>query len=145
MEISRIETVLLGSGALLSAVAGCSALASERPQLTLNVFNHDASPHTLSVTLLDADATDADEAVVYRHDFDLPAAKDDVRSAGMQEVAPAARYTVRVTLRDAVGEQDHFHFYPGCNDTDEEVLDVRVYPENDANGPRFAFEQSCIP
>ena len=111
---------------LLGTVAGCSALASERPLLDLRLFNQTETPYTVELQLFDAGSDQSrSEARSYAASIDVPPQGEARRT----DVAEARHSLVQyeVYRNDSrLTDEDHVHYYPSDGGGEEGlVFDIR--------------------
>jgi hypothetical protein len=111
---------------LLGSVAGCSALASERPMLDLRLFNQTETPYTVELQLYDAGSDQSrSEARSYAASIDV-APEGETRRADVAEVRHSLVQYEVYGNDSRLTDEDHVHFYPSDGGGEESlVFDVR--------------------
>jgi len=141
MNASRREFLGTALAVGTAGLAGCSSLTGSRPDLVLSVENRRSSDVRLLLQVIEEDAEDYGDALVYSQTVTVPAGAtgdDRWRESG---VAPARRYRVRVGVGIEVSTF-HYHYIPDCLGDDasyEPQVNVLV---NDRPGVTFS-QSSC--
>lgn len=122
MTFSRREAIAMGGSGLVTALAGCQALASDDPMVTLQINNATPDPQEIQVQIVDPEVDDHSEALVYRptdeYALEIPPAsdgeEDEHTSRVFEDVAESKRYTVYARVIDDDGPEQwrHFHYIP---------------------------------
>ncbi|WP_327052852.1 hypothetical protein [Halomicrococcus gelatinilyticus] len=134
---SNRRSVLLGSSAFVSSLAGCMELGTSTHTVDLNLYNYTAERQPLKIEILREDTDEHGAGLVLGRKFTIPAPKagdsaSTIRKSNLVERRP---YLVRTLLKNGRSQWDHHHFYPGENATDPEAsyIDIRVYQDDDTN------------
>lgn len=114
------RTVLLGTPALLTGLAGCSLFSSQSPMLDVNVINHADSPYTTEIAFFRVDNPSRSDARVYDASIDVKPDGETTR----ENVATSQRYLVRYEAykdNSKLTDEDHVHYYPPDTGDDESL------------------------
>ncbi|WP_119821242.1 hypothetical protein [Halalkaliarchaeum desulfuricum] len=136
MSLPR-RSLLVGGGAVLSALAGCTDLGSGGShEMDLVFVNYTSEVRRLRIELLRHDGEEYRDALAYDEEVEIPSEDED--SAGLvrkYDVVPRRRYLVRVLLWGGRGQWHHYHFFPGESTTEpeQERLFIRVYRDDEAD------------
>ena len=119
------RTVLLGTPAIVTGLAGCSMLSSSSSMLTITVFSHADSPYTIELSLYStSDELSGSEARGYEASIDV----EPQGQAQRKNVAEARPYLVRYSVYEnnrKPTDEDHVHYYPpDTGDDDSLVFDI---------------------
>ncbi len=115
------RTLLLGTPAIVTGLAGCSALSSPSSMLTVTVVSHAENPYTVELTLFRRSADiSRSEARVYDASIDVEP-QGQAQRTGVAEARPyLVRYSVYENNRKLTDE-DHIHYYPPDNGGDDSL------------------------
>lgn len=113
------RSVLLGTPAVVTGLAGCSVLSS--PSLTINVVNHADNPYTIELNLFKrGDDVSRSEARVYDTSIDVEPQGQTQRENVVEARPYLVRYSVYENNRRPTDE-DHVHYYPSESGDDESL------------------------
>ncbi|WP_226022659.1 hypothetical protein [Halomicrobium salinisoli] len=145
MPPSRRDALLSVGGLGTTLLSGCNGIFGRKSRLSLTLLNFDDERHYLGLELLEADASEYDEAVALNEEFELP--PDDGESVGSVEkpdLLESRKYLVRASLADVESVRDTYHFYPDCRgDGDQDELYVEIHrPDDGDDEPYVGFQQN---
>jgi len=151
MDINRREAVSIGGAGLVTALAGCQALASNSDStLALQINNYAPSQQEIEVEVIDPGKDESSEALVYRvpeNDvaLEIPpkseGEEDAYTSRVFEDIAEPTRHTVYARLRgDDPDQWRHFHYIPQGDDDYYKIF-ISIYQNENTGESGIEFRR----